>query len=141
LLGYLLFISERKKSILKSTFTIITITFAYASIALFYLYDPVWFFIDYKWAQILIVSGLAIYFYDALFKRIAILMIAITHGEFLNIMVLSRFYDGLTLGTPIYLDYFVIGCGLVFIWRGFEKLILFMDHQVKKGQSKTRIYE
>lgn len=131
-LGYYLAVKQKQQKSLSLLIMTLTLTFAYSGILLFRVYDPVWFFVDYRLLVSVLIGVLAIYLGKQPIHRFALCMISICQGEFLYWMILGKFYDGLTIGTATCLDMLVIGCLIIFLWMVTEHIITTLEHTLQK---------
>lgn len=132
--SYYLTAKQKQTNIILYYFASTTITFAYAGIMLFSIYDPVWFIIDYRLIVSLIVSIITIYLGKSNLQRYALLIMSSCHGEFLYWLVMSKFHNGISIGNSAFLDIVVIGCFSIYIWSMFHQLIIFFEQSAQKLQ-------
>lgn len=132
--SYYLTVKQKNTNIILFYFSSTTITFAYAGIMLFSIYDPVWFIIDYRLIVSLIVSIIAIFLGKSNVQRYALFIMSTCHGELLYWMVMSKFHNGISIGNPAFLDIVVIGCFSIYIWSMYHQLIIFFEQNVQKLQ-------
>ncbi len=137
-LGYYLAVKNHKLKLVSFYLTSLTLTFAYTGIMLFRIYDPVWFIIDFRLMISVLVSLLAIYLGENKTQRFSIFLISICQGEFLYWIVLSRFYNQLTIGTEAFLDMLSIGCAVIFLWTIIQQLTLNIEQSLVKMQKPIK---
>ncbi|UHA58090.1 hypothetical protein KDJ21_014585 [Metabacillus litoralis] len=137
LLGYYLAVKNKRKLV---TFylTNLTLTFAYAGIMLFHIYDPVWFVFDYRLIVSLIVSFLAIYLGKNPSQRFTFYLISVSQGEFLYWLIMSKFHDQVTFGTAAFLDMLVIGCAMIYLWTILQQFTLLVEQSLHRFQKQTK---
>lgn len=129
-LGY--FLLANRKITISFLLTSITLTFAYSSMMLFQIYDPVWFVFGGTWIISALVGVLSIYIGKTTVDRYAYVLIAVCQGEFLYSFILSDIYSGLTIGTEQFLDIIILSCTLVYIWSVYKNIILYAEKLIQK---------
>ena len=137
-LGYYLAVNEGKFKLISFYLTSLTITFAYAGIMLFRVYDPVWFILDIRFIIGAFISILAIYLGRASFQRYSLFVIALCQGEVLYWIVLGQFHNEITFGTESFLDMLSIGCFIIFLWSGIQHFTMVVENSVVKLQKPTK---
>ena len=131
-LGYYLSVKKNTAKSLSYYLIILTLTFAYTSILLFHIYDPVWFLFDYRLIVSSTVSVLAIYLGKQIVQKYAIYILAVCQGELIYWFILGKFHSGLIIGTAAYLDMVVIGCIIIYLWTTFQQLVLSLEQTLEK---------
>lgn len=133
LLGYYLAVKQKHKKSVSFYLTTFTLTFAYAGILLFRIYDPVWFVFDYRIIVSAIVSVLAIYLgKQSSIQKYSLYILSVCQGEFLYWFILGKFHEGLTIGTAACLDMVVIGCLIIYLWTMSQNIILYIEQMLQK---------
>ncbi|MBD1378627.1 YphA family membrane protein [Metabacillus arenae] len=108
------------------------LSFGYAGILLFELYDPVWFFIESKWLLSFLIGGFCIYFMESFFARVSLFYLSICQGEFLFYLVISKFQGRLEVGAFPFLDLAAVGSLFLFAWTMYETIAIMFDQQIQK---------
>ncbi len=137
-LGYYLAVNQRNFKVVSFYITSLTITFAYAGIMLFRIYDPVWFIFDVRFIVGGIISILAIYLGCTSNERFLLYIIALCQGECLYWIVLGQFHDVITFGTQSFLDMLSIGCLIIFLWSAIQHLTVVFENSLGKLQKPTK---
>ncbi|HZH60597.1 MAG TPA: hypothetical protein VEY70_13675 [Metabacillus sp.] len=137
-LGYYLAVNEKKFKVVSFYLISLTITFAYAGIMLFRIYDPVWFIIDFRFIISGIISVLAIYLGRTTVQQFSLYLIAICQGEFLYWIVLGQFHEVITFGTAAFLDMLSIGCFMIYLWLVIQQLIIVIENTILKLQKPAK---
>ncbi|WP_078413612.1 YphA family membrane protein [Priestia abyssalis] len=100
---------------------------AYAGFCLFELFDPVWIFIDRKWA----IGFLLLYIVCMLVKstqeRILCLILGMCYGDLLFSAILYDVHMYYTIGALPFLDIAAISCMLLLGWALFVQFALHLD--------------
>ncbi|MGM7721902.1 YphA family membrane protein [Metabacillus sp. Hm71] len=132
ILGYYLAAKQKKRKPVLFYMITFTLMFAYAGIMLFRIYDPVWFLFDYRIIVSVAISVLAIYLGKHSVQIYALFIISVCQGECLYWFILGEFHDGLTIGTPAFLDMLVIGCSIIYLWNMSQTVILAIEQMLQK---------
>ena len=130
--GYYLSVKKNNNKSLSYYLIILTLTFAYASILLFHIYDPVWFLFDYRLIVSITVSVLAIYLGKHIVQKYAIYILSVCQGELIYWFILGKFHRGLIIGTAAFLDMVVIGCAIIYLWTTIQQIIFLLEQTLEK---------
>ncbi|WP_273125922.1 YphA family membrane protein [Bacillus weihaiensis] len=135
--GYYLVCKGRKKIVLL-IFSIATATFAYASMMLFKLYDPVWFVFDYRIMFSVIVGSLSLYLGKSISEKYGIFILSVCQGEYVYQKILSQFHNGLMVGGFLFLDMLVMGCSFMYLCLRLQYVASFIEQMVLKIQKQPK---
>ncbi|ALC90103.1 hypothetical protein AM500_10130 [Bacillus sp. FJAT-18017] len=96
------------------------LSIAYGVIQMFFLFDPVIFFVDKDILSAFIMGILAIFLRNSLAKRFLLVLFASLQGEFLTSIVLVQFGFPYEAGGYVFLDYTATAGLLIIFWSAFE---------------------
>lgn len=113
--------------------SVMALTSAYAGIHLFELYDPVWFLIDRSAVIIGLLGVLSIYLGKSMAERLGLFILSMSQGEFLFWVILSKFHQGLTIGTSDYLNMAAAGFAIICVWTYLESITAAFNQHVQKS--------
>lgn len=100
---------------------------AYAGFCLFELFDPVWIFIDRKWAMGFLLLYIVCMLVKSTQERIVCLILGMCYGDLLFSSVLYDIHMYYTVGALPFLDIAAISCMLLLVWALFVQFALYLD--------------
>lgn len=100
---------------------------AYTGFCLFELFDPVWIFIDRKWAIGFLLLYIVCMLVKSIQERIVCLLLGMCYGDLLFSVVLYDVHMYYTIGALPFLDIAAISCMLLLGWALFVQLALHLD--------------
>jgi hypothetical protein len=116
---------------------------AYAGFCLFELFDPVWIFIDRRWAIGFLMLYIVCMLVKSVQERIVCLIIGICYGDFVFSYILHDSHMYYTIGSLVFLDIAAISCMLILVWTLFVQVALYFDSYLlkyaKNKGSKMRV--
>jgi hypothetical protein len=118
---------QTRRKLLYLVIAALTIAFAYTSIQLFVLFDPVWIWMDRTWMIAVMLFIICFLFYENIQLRLLCLIIGSCQGEVLYSIISKRVAFSYVIGSFSFLDTISISAFCLLIWTLFEHIAVYVD--------------
>lgn len=122
-----------QKRYVHTILTVFTIALSYASLQMFYVYDPVWFIYDVRIFCSFIAFLLAIFLGKDNVHSFSCLLTGLCYGELIFWFVISSIYKPVTVGDVLFLETVVFTTSFFLFWVVLKSLTSSLELLIEKN--------